>query len=75
MNAKRRKRLTDVKDALSCASSELEDIIEEEQDCRDNTPENLQDTDAFSEREDLLDDMRDALDDLNSVIETMSGLL
>lgn len=75
MNAKRRKKLRDVADILSGASSELENIIDEEQDCLNNTPENLQDTDAFSDREDLLDGMRDALDELNSVINAVSDLL
>ena len=75
MNAKRRKRLRDVADVLSGASGELENIIDEEQDCLDNTPESLQDTDSYCEREDFLDGMRDALDDLNSVINAVSDLL
>lgn len=75
MNAKRRKRLRDVAGILSGASGELENIVDEEQDCLDNTPESLQETDAYTEREELLDGMRDALDELNSVINAVSDLL
>jgi len=75
MNARRRKRLADVARALSGEANELEDIVSEEQDCLDNMPENLQETDLYAEREDALDNLRDALEDLNSAIGTISGCI
>ncbi len=75
MNAKRRKRLHNVVDVLSGASGELEDIIDEEQDCLDNTPENLQESDTYSDREELLDNLRYALDGLQLVIDDVAELL
>lgn len=75
MNAKRRKRLHNVMDALSGASSELEDIIDEEQDCLDNTPDNLQESDMYSDREELVDNLRYALEGLQLVIDDVAELL
>lgn len=75
MNAKRRKRLKEVHDHLSSAADTLEDIVDEEQECLDNTPENLQESYAFAAREDLIDDMRDALEEIKSVMNTVSDLL
>ena len=46
LNAKRRKRLKEVQDHISIAVSVLEDVIDDEQDSLDNTPENLQDSEA-----------------------------
>ena len=73
MNAKRRRRLSTVYEHLSIAVSDLEGIIDEEQDCLDNTPENLQDSDIYAEREDALADMADTLDDLRAVACAVSG--
>lgn len=75
MNAKRRKRLKDVYNHLSIAADTLEDVVGEERDCLDNTPENLQGSDAYAEREDLIDDMQDALDEIKLVMNSVSDLL
>lgn len=74
MNAQRRKRLREVHDHLTQAADKLEDIVFEEQECLDNTPENLQESEAYAEREDLIDSMQDALEDIRSSIDSISGL-
>lgn len=72
MNAKRRKRLGEVHEHLSIAVSTLEDVVDEEQDCLDNTPENFQDSESYAERESALEDMADTLDDLRAAMSTVA---
>ena len=75
MNSKRRKRLRDACNHLNIAVEVLEDIVSEEQDCLDNTPENLQESEAYADREDMIDGMQDAIDDIKSSVDTLSEML
>ena len=75
MNSKRRKGLRDACNHLNIAVEVLEDIVSEEQDCLDNTPENLQESEAYADREDMIDGMQDAIDDIKSSVDTLSEML
>lgn len=75
MNAKRRKRLKEVHDHLSVAADTLDEIVNEEQDCLENTPENLQESDEYADRENLVDDMFDILDDIRSSVDRITEML
>lgn len=42
MNKNRRKRIADLRERIDIIKNELEEVMEEEQDARDNLPNNLQ---------------------------------
>ena len=44
MNKNRRKRIADLRERIDIIKNELEEVMEEEQDARDNLPNNLQDS-------------------------------
>ncbi len=66
MNNKRRGTLNEAKILLERASNIVSTVLDEEQDCLDNMPENLQ----MSER---YERMEDAIDRLESAIEQIDG--
>ncbi len=66
MNDKRRKRLSEASALLSRASNIISDVLDEEQDCLDNMPENLQYSDRYESMEAAVDRLNDALSELDS---------
>ena len=66
MNDKRRKRLSEASALLSRASDIISDVLDEEQDCLDNMPENLQYSDRYENMEAAVDRLNDALSELDS---------
>ena len=62
MNENRRGRLKDALKLLSVAASIVEAVCDKEQDCVDNYPENLQNTERFERMEDAIDHLNDALE-------------
>ena len=71
MNKNRRKAIESIIDNLMDLSSEIEGIINDEQDALDNIPESLQE----SERANTMRDAIEALEDANSSIrEVLSSL-
>lgn len=75
MNRKRRNQLGEAYGHLCLAISELDSVAEDESECLNNTPENFQDSESYSEREDALDDLMDAIEDIRSSAETISKML
>ena len=71
MNARRRKILDQVGRYLDLAADQLSDVIDEEQDCLDNTPDNLQEADSYVQREACLDLLIDAADEIQSAKESI----
>ena len=71
MNRNRRKQLAEVNSMLSRAVSIVESVCEDEQDCLDNMPENLQFSDRYSDMEDAISNMEDAIESINSAIESV----
>lgn len=49
----------------SFVCSNLEDVLDEEAEARDNTPENLQESDAYSIRVESCDLLEDAIDEID----------
>ena len=72
MNDKRRKRLSEASALLSRASNIISDVLDEEQDCLDNMPENLQYSDRYENMEAAVDKLNDALSELASVEDSLS---
>lgn len=72
MNAKRRRQLKEVCDFLNKAADTLECVIDDEQDSLDNTPENLQFSESYGDREEKIGDMMAVLDDIKSCSDSVS---
>ena len=69
MNAQRRKRLVKVQDLIEIAKEELESILEEEEEARDNIPESLQSTERYERANAACDALSEAVDSLEGVSE------
>lgn len=64
MNETRRRRLREAIRYLNNAASIVDGVCDLEQDCVDNTPENLQSSERFERMEDAVDNLSDALEKL-----------
>lgn len=69
MNETRRGRLRDALKLLSNAASIVETVCDNEQDCMDNYPENLQGTERFERMEGAVDSLSDALEKIDDAKE------
>lgn len=76
MTKTRRKKLSALSEQLEEINDSIREILSEEEDARDNTPESLQDTEAYTEREDACDGMEEVigyLDDAIAAIDEIVG--
>lgn len=76
MNNARRKRIEKINEQLSGIKQDLEEINEEEENCRDNMPENLQESEKYEASENAsgcieyaIDNISDTIDNLNESVE------
>lgn len=67
------KELQKDKPNIDVARSILEDVLSEEEDARDNTPESLQESDRYQVCEESCDLLEQAIDDLGNEEETDIG--
>lgn len=72
MNKARRKWLSDVIDVIEEKKSELESIMDEEQEALVNMPESLQDSERAQEMSDNIDNISSAIE---SIDDALSNLL
>ena len=71
MNAPRRKVLAKLLNGIEGKLDELLEVIEEEQEALDNTPESLQESDAYIEKEEALAELIDAQETMAYYIESL----
>lgn len=69
MNNKRRDLLRSAKPLLMQAASIIEKAAEQESDCLDNMPENLQDTDRYDKMERAVESMEAAIEHIENAQE------
>lgn len=69
MNADRRKRISALWDKLDEIKTEIEAIMEEEQDSYDNLPESLQQSERGEKMESAIDNLESAASSIDDVIE------
>lgn len=72
MNKIRRKNLQTIIDRLEDIKADLEEIIYEEEEYRDNIPENLQGSEKYERADEACDNLNDAADTLNEVIDSIT---
>lgn len=74
MNKDRRQELARICVRLEDVLSDLEAVQAEEEDCRDNTPENLQGTERYAECEEACDNLDAAVTGVNDAIDAISQI-
>lgn len=75
MNSIRRKKLNRVIYELGRSAEEISNIIDEEQDCLDNIPENLQTSEQYENMESFIDLLEDGVSSLESAIEKIEEVV
>lgn len=72
MNKKRRELLKSARPFLTQAASIIERAAEQESDCMDNMPENLQDTDRYEKMEKAVENLEAALEHIENAQDCIS---
>ena len=71
MNKNRRKRIADLRERIDIIKNELEEVMEEERDARDNLPNNLQDSEKAEKMDDTIGSIEYAIGNLEETIENL----
>ena len=71
MNKQRKQKIRVVAKELEVCKEKLQIVLDEEQDCFDNMPENLQGSMRGSDSEDAIDTMESCIEDLDNVIKEL----
>lgn len=74
MNKERRTQIKKLTNELEDVKTKLKYILRKEEGILDNTPENLQGTDRYSESENAIDVLDDVVDNLESAIESLNEI-
>ena len=75
MNKRRREKLKKAKDLLESAAELIDNVLDEEEDSLDNTPENLQSGDKYEAKEAIVDELNDLSFDIADLIDRIEELL
>ena len=75
MNKERRTQIKKLTNELEDVKTKLKYILRKEEGILDNTPENLQGTDWYSESENAIDVLDDVVDGLESAIESLNEII
>ena len=75
MNMKRRKSLKELYQLIEDAKAQLEAILEEEEEARDNIPESLQDSERYQVAEEACENMEEAVSGLDDVLEYIESAM
>ncbi len=75
MNAQRRKWIGSVWDRLDELKSEIESIMEEEQESFDNLPESLQSTERGEKMEEAIDNLSNSMDSIDEAISYLQSAM
>ena len=73
MNKKRRAQICSIINAISEVQGDLEDVYTEEESCRDNIPENLQNTEKYDDMCDIVDSLENAINILSEAIDYLEN--
>ena len=75
MNKERKTQIKKLTNELEDVKTKLKYILRKEEGILDNTPENLQGTDRYSESENAIDGVDDVVDNLESAIESLNEII
>lgn len=71
MNNKKRESLKDAKMYLERASNIVSKVLDDEQDCLDNMPENLQASERYERMEAAIDKLEEAIEQIDGAKENI----
>ncbi len=74
MNKHRRNKLSEAIGYLDNALQIISDVRDDEQDALDNIPENLQQSDRYSDMENAVDTMEEAIDDIGIISDKLQEI-
>ena len=75
MNKVRRKALADLVEQFEVLKEELESLMEEEEEYRDNMPENLQGSERYEKADATCDNLSDAVYNLEEAISSIQAVI
>lgn len=73
MNNARRKKLSSISKTLAEVRDLVDGLMNEEQECLDNMPENLMDSERYIMGEEAVDNMDDAIISIEDAIESIDA--
>ena len=73
MNADRRGRISKLRDELEGMLSEVEDILEEEEEAQDNIPEGLRNSERYDRSEAAIESLTEARDGIESAVASLDN--
>lgn len=68
MNKERRKRIQEVANQIDSLKGEVEDILSEEEEYKENIPENMQGGERFETAEAACDNLQSAVDNIEEAL-------
>ena len=74
MNKARRKKIEEIRDAISSLYDDLESVKIDEEDAFDNLPESLQESDRGESMQDAIDHLDSACDMLQEAIDELEDI-
>lgn len=74
MNILRRKRLAEILSSIEDLKSDLEDVLFEEEEYRDNIPENLQGSTRYEVADEACDSIQSAIDALDEATDYITEI-
>ena len=75
MNKKRRETVKNIVSSLEKTSDLIQSVLDEEQDCISNIPDNLQGSERVETMEEIVSKLDEAYNDICSVIDTLSDII
>jgi len=73
MNRIRRKQIDAILERLEDIRADLESVLEEEEEARDNIPESLMDTERYEKAEEACDNLDNAVSSFEELIEYLEN--
>lgn len=67
--------LSMLSEQLESINEDLANVLREEEDARDNTPENLQETERYEQMEEACDNLEEASEYIDSAIESIAATI
>lgn len=75
MNKARRKTLAEIADQLEALKGELESVLSEEEEYRDNIPENLQGSERYERADEACGNLAEAVGQLEDAISNVEAAM
>lgn len=66
MNSRKREKLKNAIDLLERASALISDVLDDEQDCLDNMPENLQSSEKYERMEAAISSLEESIEQIDN---------